>query len=87
MEEKDPASERLRGALEWSTYRTALDERAAKLGAYAEAAGSLLGRDLEPDDVVDALEEWEADVERSLSEAETEAEPMASMRSTSPRWR
>ena len=71
--ELNSASERLRGALEWTTYRGALNERAAKLGAYAEAAGSMLGRDLEPDDVVDALTEWEAEVERSVSEAETEA--------------
>jgi DNA repair exonuclease SbcCD ATPase subunit len=67
------ASERLRGALEWSTYRTALAERDAKLRAYAELAGSLLDRDLEPETVVDALTEWEAEVERSVSEAETEA--------------
>ena len=63
----------LRGALEWTTYRAALNERGAKLGAYAVAAGSLLGRDLEPEGVVDALTEWEAEVERSVSEAETEA--------------
>ena len=67
------ASETLRGALEWTTYRAALNERGAKLGAYAVAAGSLLGRDLEPDGVVDALTEWEAEVERAVSEAETEA--------------
>ena len=67
------ASETLRGALEWTTYRAALNERGAKLGAYAVAAGSLLGRDLEPEGVVDALTEWEAEVERSVSEAETEA--------------
>src|SRR5262249_26141007 len=67
------ASERLRVALEWSTYRAALAERGAKLGAYAEAAGSLLGRDLEPESVVDALTEWEAGVERSVSEADAEA--------------
>jgi DNA repair exonuclease SbcCD ATPase subunit len=67
------ASERLRDALEWTTYRTALNERGAKLSAYAEAAGSLLGRNLEPEGVVDALTEWEAEVERSVSEAETEA--------------
>ena len=54
-------------------HRAALNERGAKLGAYAEAAGSLLGRDLEPEGVVDALTEWEAEVERSVSEAETEA--------------
>jgi DNA repair exonuclease SbcCD ATPase subunit len=67
------ASERLRGALEWSTYRAALAERGAKLGAYAEAAGSLLGRPLEPEGVIDALTEWEAEVEHSVSEADTEA--------------
>lgn len=67
------ASEWLRASLEWATYRTALAERGAKLGAYAEVAGSLLGRDLQPEGVVDALTEWEADVERSVSEAETEA--------------
>jgi DNA repair exonuclease SbcCD ATPase subunit len=67
------ASERLRGALEWTTYRAALNERSAKLGAYAEVAGSLLGRTLDPEDVLDALTEWEVDVERSVSEAETES--------------
>jgi DNA repair exonuclease SbcCD ATPase subunit len=67
------ASERLRGALEWTTYRAALNERSAKLGAYAEVAGSLLGRPLEPEEVLEALTEWEADVERSVSEAETES--------------
>ncbi len=67
------ASEILRGALEWTTYRAALNERGAKLGAYAEAASSMLGRSLEPEDVVDALAEWEAEIERSVSEAETEA--------------
>jgi DNA repair exonuclease SbcCD ATPase subunit len=67
------ASERLRSALEWASYRTALAERGAKLGAYAEAAGSMLGRDLESEGVLDALTEWEAEVERSVSEAETEA--------------
>ena len=36
-------------------------------------AGSLLGRDLEPDGVLDAMTEWETEVERSVSEAETEA--------------
>jgi DNA repair exonuclease SbcCD ATPase subunit len=67
------ASERLREALEWTTYRAALNERTGKLGAYAEVAGSLLGRDLEPDEVADALSAWETDVERSVSEAETES--------------
>jgi DNA repair exonuclease SbcCD ATPase subunit len=67
------ASERLRGALEWTTYRAALKERSAKLGAYAEAAGSLLGRTLEPEDVLDALTAWEADIEGSVSEAETQS--------------
>jgi DNA repair exonuclease SbcCD ATPase subunit len=71
--ELNVASEQLRVALEWTTYRAALNERSAKLGAYAEVAGSLLGRALEPEDVLDALTEWEADVERSVSEAETEA--------------
>jgi DNA repair exonuclease SbcCD ATPase subunit len=73
VEEFNLASERLREALEWRTYRAALNERSAKLGAYAEVAGSLLGRTLEPDEVADALSGWEADVERSVSEAETEA--------------
>jgi DNA repair exonuclease SbcCD ATPase subunit len=69
----DEAAERLRGALEWSAYRTALSERGARLTAYAELAGSLLNRHLEPDGVVAALAEWEADVERSISEADTDA--------------
>jgi DNA repair exonuclease SbcCD ATPase subunit len=71
--ELNAASERLRGTLEWTTYRAALNERSAKLAAYAEAAGAMLGRSLGPEDVVDALTEWEAEVERTVSEAETEA--------------
>src|SRR4029453_11048602 len=51
--ELNDASERLRVAMEWTTYRAALNERSAKLGAYAKAAGSLLGRTLEPEDVLD----------------------------------
>ncbi|MGH2829489.1 MAG: ATP-binding protein, partial [Actinomycetota bacterium] len=67
------ASERLRAASEWASYRGALTERGAKLRAYAESAGTLLGRPLEPEGVVDALSEWEAELERSVSEADTEA--------------
>ena len=67
------ASDRLRAASEWASYRRALADRGAKLAAYAEAASSLLGRALEPDDVLVALSEWEAEVDRSVSEAETEA--------------
>jgi DNA repair exonuclease SbcCD ATPase subunit len=67
------ASERLRGALDWATYRNALAERDAKVRGYAEVAGSLRGRDILPEEVVEALTEWEAEVERSVSEAETEA--------------
>jgi DNA repair exonuclease SbcCD ATPase subunit len=67
------ASERRRFALEWANYRNALTERSSKLHAYAEAAGSLLGRPVDPDNVLDALAEWETELERSLSEAETEA--------------
>jgi DNA repair exonuclease SbcCD ATPase subunit len=67
------AAERLRGSLEWAAYRNALAERSAKLLAYAESAGSLLGRPLEADTVLDALAAWEAEVEQSVSEAETEA--------------
>jgi DNA repair exonuclease SbcCD ATPase subunit len=67
------ASERLRAASEWVSYRAALAERGTKLQTYAQAAGSLLGRTLEPEGVVDALTQWEVEVERSVSEAETEA--------------
>lgn len=67
------ASERLRSATEWANYRSAMIQRGAKLNAYAEAAGSMLGRELEPDNVDGALTEWEADLERSISEAENEA--------------
>lgn len=67
------AAERLRRSLEWASYRNALADRSARLRAYAESAGSLLGRPLEPDGVLDALSAWEAEVEASISEAETEA--------------
>lgn len=67
------ASEKLRAATEWTRYRSALAERGAKLAAYAEAAGSLLGRELDPDTVAEALAEWESEVERTVSEAENEA--------------
>ena len=67
------AAERLRRSLEWASYRGALSERGAKLRAYAEAAGSLLGRPLDPESVVDAMTRWEAEVEGAVSEAETQA--------------
>jgi DNA repair exonuclease SbcCD ATPase subunit len=67
------ASERLRAASEWVSYHAALAERGTKLRAYAEAAGSLLGHALEPESVIDALTQLEAEVQRSVSEAETEA--------------
>ena len=67
------ASDRLRAASEWASYRKAMSERGAKLAAYAEAAGSMLGRTLEPEGVLDALAEWETEVERSVSDADTEA--------------
>ncbi len=67
------AAERLRSSLEWASYRSALAERGAKLLAYAESAGSLLGRPLDPDGVVDAMTRWEAEVEAAVSGAETDA--------------
>jgi DNA repair exonuclease SbcCD ATPase subunit len=67
------ASERVREATEWTNYRTALGERGAKLAAYAESAGALLGRTLDPGNVLEAMAEWEAGVERDVSEAETES--------------
>ena len=66
-------TERLHRAQAWAGYRTALVERSAKLAAYAESAGSLLGRKLDPDGVADALAAWEAEVEQAVSAAETEA--------------
>ncbi len=67
------AAERLLSATEWANYRRAMNERGAKLTAYAEAAGSMLGRPLDPDNVDEALAEWEAQLEGSISEAEGEA--------------
>ncbi len=67
------ATEQMRGASEWVNYRNALAERTTKLSAYAEAARSLLGREVQPDDVVGALTDWGAEIERSVSEADTEA--------------
>jgi DNA repair exonuclease SbcCD ATPase subunit len=67
------ASERVRVAAEWVSYRAAMAERSTKLQAYAEAAGAMLGRALEPEGVVDALTQWEVEVDRSVSEADTEA--------------
>jgi len=67
------ASEGLREALEWENYRKALTERGAKLAAYAEVAASLLEGTVEPENVLDALIQVEADEERALSEVETRA--------------
>lgn len=67
------ASERLREALEWENYRKALSERGAKLAAYAEVAASLLEGTVEPENVLDALTQVEADEERALSDVETRA--------------
>ena len=67
------AAEHLRRALEWASYRSALGERGAKLSAYAQSAGSLLGRPLAPDRVLDAMTRWEAEVDQTVSQAETEA--------------
>lgn len=67
------ASERLRQAVEWSDYRTAMAERSAKLSAYAEVARSMLEGDVEPENVLDALVAIEADEANALSEAETHA--------------
>ena len=68
----EPA-EHLRIAVEWDNYRTALNERSTKLSAYADVAGSLLERTVDPENVLDALTQVEADEERALSEAETRA--------------
>lgn len=67
------ASERLRVAREWATYRTALEGRAAKLSAYAEAAGSLFDREIDPEDLIDVLTELETEERQGLSELETRA--------------
>lgn len=67
------ASERLRGALEWANYRKALDERGAKLSAYAVVASSLLDREVGAENVVELLTRLEADEGHALSEAETKA--------------
>ena len=67
------AAEGLRRASEWANYQAALVQRSAKLQAYAELAGSMLGRPLAPDEVLDALAAWEMDVEQAVSEAEAEA--------------
>ncbi len=67
------AAERLREGLEWESYRKALSERAAKLSAYAEVAASMLEGAVEPENVLDALIQVEADEARALSEVETRA--------------
>jgi DNA repair exonuclease SbcCD ATPase subunit len=67
------AAERLREALEWESYGKALEERSAKLSAYAEVAASLLDGAVEPENVLDALTDVEAGEERALSEADTQA--------------
>jgi ABC-type transport system involved in cytochrome c biogenesis ATPase subunit len=65
------ATERLHAGAEWATYRQRLVERDAKLATYAEVAGSLLEREVDPAAVVDVLATWEADEERAVSELET----------------
>lgn len=67
------AAARLRAAEEWTNYRAALDERGAKLAAYAEVAASLLERTIEPETVTDELTRWQSDEERSVSAIETGA--------------
>lgn len=67
------AATRLRAAEEWTNYRRALDERGAKLATYAEVAGSLLERVVEPDTVTDELTRWESEEERAVSDMETDA--------------
>ena len=67
------AAERLRAAEGWASYHAAVAERAAKLQAYSDAAAAMLGRAIEPDGVLAALTEWEAELERGISEAEAEA--------------
>ena len=67
------AAERLRAADEWTNYRKALDERGAKLASYAEMAASLLERDIDPANVVEALTDWESEEERAVSDLETQA--------------
>lgn len=66
-------AEQLRAATEWDNYRRALDERGAKLSAYADVARSLLDRTVDPENVLDALVAVEADEERALSELDVRA--------------
>jgi DNA repair exonuclease SbcCD ATPase subunit len=67
------AAERLSAAIEWTNYQSALSERNAKLSAYAEVAGSLLERDIEPAGVLEALAQVEAEEEGALSELDMQA--------------
>lgn len=67
------ASEQQRAALDWGSYRSALVERDAKLLGYSEAAAPLLGRRVAPDGIVEALMDWEAELERTVAGAEAEA--------------
>ncbi len=67
------AADRLRAAEEWTNYRTALDDRGARLATYADVAASLLDRAIEPDTVTDELSRWAGDEERAVAEIETEA--------------
>lgn len=67
------ASETLRAATEWTNFRKAQDERAAKLASYAEVASSLLERTVEAASVVEVLTEWEADESSAISDLDTQA--------------
>ncbi len=69
---QNEVADRLRAAQDWAGYRKALAERSAKLAAYADVAGSLLDRTIEPGTVVEVLSEWEADEDRAVSEIETQ---------------
>jgi DNA repair exonuclease SbcCD ATPase subunit len=66
------AGERQRLAEEWVRFRASLEGRKQKLESFADEAGSLLQTSVTADDVTDALERTERDLEESISTAEGE---------------
>jgi DNA repair exonuclease SbcCD ATPase subunit len=66
------AGERQRVAEEWVRFRASLEGRKQKLESFAEEAGSLLQTSVTADDVTDALERTERDLEESISASEGE---------------
>ena len=65
--------ERLRLADQWIRFRTSIEERNEKLESFAAEASSLLGKAADSENVTDLLEQFERDLEDSISSADGKA--------------